>query len=63
MATGIQRHPALLIAAALALLVAWAIVAAPGGARAADAPRRGCVLLAVIAAEPLWHRTPGRASV
>jgi peptide/nickel transport system substrate-binding protein len=52
MATGIRRHPAQLTTAVLALLVAWAIVATPGVVRAADAPRRGGVLLAVIAAEP-----------
>ena len=52
MATGIRRHPMLLTTAALAVLVAWAIVSTPGVVWAADAPRRGGILLAAIAAEP-----------
>ena len=52
MTTRVRRHPALLATITLALLVAWGIVATPGVVQAADAPRRGGVLLAVIAAEP-----------
>ena len=52
MAAGIRRHPTLFSAAVLALLVAWAIVATPGVVRAAETPRRGGILLAVIGAEP-----------
>jgi peptide/nickel transport system substrate-binding protein len=52
MAAAIRRHPTLFTAAALGLLVVWAIVAIPGVARAAETPRRGGILLAAIAAEP-----------
>ena len=50
MAAGVRRHRVLF--AALALVVAWAIVGIPGQVGSAEAPRRGGVLLAVIAAEP-----------
>ena len=52
MAAGIRRHPTLFTAAVLALLVAWAIAAAPGVVQSAETPRRGGILLAAIAAEP-----------
>ena len=52
MATGIRRHRTLFTTAVLALLAAGAVVATPAGVRAAETPRRGGVLLAVIAAEP-----------
>ena len=41
-----------ILVVALSLLVVSAAVAAPGAARAADTPRRGGILLAVIGAEP-----------
>ncbi len=52
MATGTRRHRKLLPVLVLALLVASAIAAVAGLAQAADAPRRGGVLLAVIGADP-----------
>jgi peptide/nickel transport system substrate-binding protein len=51
MAVGITRHRTLLSLVAFALLLAtWAV--ATGPAQAADTPRRGGVLLAVIGADP-----------
>ena len=47
-----RRHPILFTTAVLALLVASAIVGTPSVVRAADTPRRGGVLLAVVAAAP-----------
>ena len=53
MAARIRRHRMLFSVAALALLVvSAAAVATPAAVRAADTPRRGGVLLAVIGAEP-----------
>jgi len=52
MAARIRRHRTLCTVAALALLVAWTIVVTPAAVRAAETPRRGGVLLAVIGAEP-----------
>src|SRR5580765_2140421 len=52
MVTGTRRHRKLLPVLVLALLVAAASVGVAGLAQAADAPRRGGVLLAVIGADP-----------
>src|SRR3972149_5133066 len=52
MATGFQRRRALFPVVALALLVASAVVATAAAVQAAETPRRGGVLLAVIGAEP-----------
>jgi len=52
MATGFQRQRALFTVVALALLVASAVVATAAAVQAAETPRRGGVLLAVIGAEP-----------
>jgi len=52
MATRIRRHQALHAAATLALLIVTAVVATSTAVQAAETPRRGGVLLAVIGAEP-----------
>jgi len=52
MAVRIRLHRMLFSVAALALLVVSAAVATPAVVRAAETPRRGGVLLAVIGAEP-----------
>src|SRR3990170_3139157 len=52
MTTGFQRQRAPFTAVALALLVASAVVATASSVQAAETPRRGGVLLAVIGAEP-----------
>ena len=52
MRPGVRRHRTLFTIAALALLVASADVGMSAGAEAAETPRRGGILLAVIAAEP-----------
>ncbi len=52
MMAGIRRHPMRFTIAVLALLIAWAILATPALVRAAETPRRGGILLAVIAAAP-----------
>ncbi len=52
MAARIRRHGAPCTVAALALLVGWAIMATAVMVQAAETPRRGGVLLAVIGAEP-----------
>jgi peptide/nickel transport system substrate-binding protein len=52
MATGFHRQRVPFTAVAVALLVASAMVATTAAAQSAETPRRGGVLLAVIAAEP-----------
>jgi len=52
MATGIRRHRMLFTVIALALLAASVVVATGGPVQAAETPRRGGVLLAVIGADP-----------
>jgi ABC-type transport system substrate-binding protein len=53
MTTRIRPHSTLLTAVVLAFMVASAVVvAAPTGLQAAETPRRGGVLLAVIGADP-----------
>jgi peptide/nickel transport system substrate-binding protein len=52
MAPRIRRHGLVVTLAALAVLVASVVAATPGAARAAETPRRGGVLLAVIGADP-----------
>ena len=52
MATRIRRHRTLFTALALAVLVGSLVVAAPAAVQAAETPRRGGVLLAVIGADP-----------
>ena len=52
MARGIACHWALLTVVATALLVGPLAIAVPGAAGAAETPRRGGVLLAVIGADP-----------
>jgi len=52
MRLGIRRHRMLFAIAALALLVASADAGMSAGAQAAETPRRGGTLLAVIGAEP-----------
>ncbi len=52
MTPGIRSHRTLVTIAALALLVASVVAVAPVAASAAETPRRGGVLLAVIAGEP-----------
>jgi len=52
MATGIRRHRTLFTVVALALLAASVVVATGGPVQAAETPRRGGVLLAVIGADP-----------
>jgi len=52
MATGFQRQRALFTAVALALLVASAVVATAAAVQAAETPRRGGILLAILGAEP-----------
>ena len=52
MRPGVRRHRMLFTIAALALLVALADVGMSAGAQAAETPRRGGILLAVIGAEP-----------
>ncbi len=52
MAAGIQRHRTLFTIVALAFLVGALVVAMPAAVQAAETPRRGGVLLAVIGAEP-----------
>ncbi len=54
MAARIRRHPRQLTAVALAVLVAWAIVAIPAAAQSAETPRRGGILLAAIAAAYIY---------
>jgi peptide/nickel transport system substrate-binding protein len=49
---GRRRDRTLFILVVLALLAATAVAATPDALRAAEAPRRGGVLLAVVAAEP-----------
>ena len=49
MAEGLRRHRTLLTVVALAVLVTLLI---PAGVQAAETPRRGGVLLAVIGADP-----------
>ncbi len=48
----ISHHRTLFTAALIAFLIAGAVLAGPARLQAADTPRRGGVLLAVIAAEP-----------
>ena len=52
MTTGIRRYRTLLTVAALALLVGSLVFSMPAAVQAADTPRRGGILLAVIGAEP-----------
>src|SRR5688572_33304343 len=52
MAAGIRRHRTIDTVVTLALLVASFIVATPVALEAAETPRRGGVLLAVIGADP-----------
>ena len=52
MRPGVRRHRTLCTIAALALLAGSADVGMSAGAQAAETPRRGGILLAVIAAEP-----------
>jgi peptide/nickel transport system substrate-binding protein len=52
MATGIRRHRTLFTLVLVALLVASAVVATSAAVQAAETPRRGGVLLAVIGADP-----------
>ncbi len=52
MRAGILRHRTVLTVVALAVLVGSLAVTPPGAARAAETPRRGGVLLAVIGADP-----------
>ncbi len=52
MATRIRRHRALFTVVVLTLLVAPMVMAWPGAVQAAETPRRGGVLLAVIGADP-----------
>ena len=52
MAVRIRRHRMLFRVAALALLVVSAAVAIPAAVQAAETPRRGGVLLAILGAEP-----------
>jgi peptide/nickel transport system substrate-binding protein len=52
MATGIGRHRTLATAVTLAVLVGWLALAVPSPVQAAETPRRGGVLLAVIGADP-----------
>jgi peptide/nickel transport system substrate-binding protein len=52
MARRIRCHPALFIVVLLALLAAFAVTALPVVVQAAETPRRGGVLLAVIGADP-----------
>jgi peptide/nickel transport system substrate-binding protein len=47
-----RPHRALCIALTLAVLIGSLVVAIPGAAQAAETPRRGGVLLAVIGADP-----------
>jgi len=49
---GVRRHRVLFTIAVLALLVASAAAGMSAGVQAAETPRRGGILLAVIAAEP-----------
>jgi peptide/nickel transport system substrate-binding protein len=51
MATGHRRHRALFIVALLTLLAAGVVMATPAAIQAAETPRRGGVLLAVIGAD------------
>jgi peptide/nickel transport system substrate-binding protein len=51
MMTGIRRHRMLPIAAGLAVLTGLIAVMTPAGLQAAETPRRGGVLLAVVAAD------------
>jgi len=52
MAARLRRHPALFTVVALAALVGSVVAATPAAVQAADTPRRGGVLLAVIGADP-----------
>ena len=52
MAAMMSRHETLFTTALIAFLIAGVVLAGPAGLQAADTPRRGGVLLAVIAAEP-----------
>ncbi len=52
MAAQVRRHPMRFTVVAFALLVLSALAAIPAAVQSADAPRRGGVLLAAIAAEP-----------
>jgi peptide/nickel transport system substrate-binding protein len=52
MTATISHHRTLSAAALIAFLIAGAILAGPAQVQAADTPRRGGILLAVIAAEP-----------
>ncbi len=52
MAAGIRRHPTLLTVVLFSLLAGAAVVATHATVQAADTPRRGGVLLAVIGADP-----------
>ena len=52
MATGIRRHRTLFTVVALAVLAGSVVAATPVAVQAAETPRRGGVLLAVIGADP-----------
>ena len=52
MAAQVRRHPMRFTVVALALLVLSALAAIPAAVQAAETPRRGGVLLAVIGADP-----------
>ena len=52
MAARVRRHPMRFTVVALALLALSALAAIPAVVQSADAPRRGGILLAAIAAEP-----------
>jgi peptide/nickel transport system substrate-binding protein len=52
MAPGIQRHRTLFTVVSLAVLIGSVVAATPAAVQAAETPRRGGVLLAVIGADP-----------
>ena len=52
MAAGIRRHRTLFAVVALSILLGSVVVAVPAAVQAAETPRRGGVLLAVIGADP-----------
>ncbi len=52
MTAGLRRHRSMFIVLVLALLIASMVAASPAAVHAADTPRRGGVLLAVIGADP-----------